>query len=105
MVQLRIDVAVEREAGAVGFLYAEDVPKLIDRDVIAVEDETGRILGVKEAVASLAKRRPELLNARRGAGTPPRDNFRGPSRPPAPDPERPASLRSDMARTGNYSRM
>jgi hypothetical protein len=67
---LRIAHQVEREAQKAGFLYPEDVPKLVDASRIEVEPETGRILGVKEAVERLAKDRPGLLAAPRGGGSP-----------------------------------
>jgi hypothetical protein len=71
----RINSAVERAAMEAGFEYPQDVPKLIDRDRIVVDDETGQIeiKTVRDAVERLAKDRPGLVNARRGGGTPVRE--------------------------------
>jgi hypothetical protein len=65
----RVDRAVERHAIEAGFLYPSDVPKLIDRDRITIDDD-GRPAGIKEAVDRLAKDRPGLLGASRGGGSP-----------------------------------
>lgn len=66
----RVDRAVEREAAEVEFLYPGDAPKLIDRDRVEIDPDTGKITGVKEAVAALIKQRPALVHARAGGGSP-----------------------------------
>lgn len=103
----RIDRAVERAAMELGFEYPQDVPKLIDRSRIDVDEETGKILGVKEAVDKLLKERPALLSVRRGGGTPQRDAA-GARRPTYPDgshvtPEDRA--RQQLLASGRYHRM
>lgn len=77
----RVNSAVERAAQSHGFEYPEDVPKLIDRDRIEVDEESGRIdlKTVNDAVERLARARPGLINARRGGGTPPRETQRRPA--------------------------
>lgn len=77
LLAVRVDHAIEREAAAI-FEYPEDIPKLIDRDRIEVDEATGKFVGVKEAVKRLADQRPGLLRQRAGGGTPPRE---GPRRP------------------------
>lgn len=67
---LRIDHAVQAEAAEAGFLYPGDVPRLIDRDRVEIDPDTGKITGAKDAVARLAKDRPGLLRAQSGAGSP-----------------------------------
>lgn len=103
--QSQIDIAVERQARDAGFLYPDLVPRLIDRHRIEVEEETGEILGVKDAVAKLAKEKPDLLNARRGGGTPPRDNdYRRNGAPPRPGgDDRPRTALEELAARGGYS--
>jgi hypothetical protein len=83
LAELRVDHAIEREAAAL-FEYPEDVPKLVDRERIEVDPDTGRIAGVKDAVKKLAEQRPGLLRQRAGGGTPPRDSaFRRNANPSA----------------------
>jgi hypothetical protein len=70
-VRLRIDHAVERYALDRGFRYPSNVPKLIDRDRVSVDPDTGKISGVKEAVDKLANDQPDSLVAAPRGGTPP----------------------------------
>jgi hypothetical protein len=105
-VQAQVDIAVERAARDAGFTYPDLVPRLIDRKRVEVDDETSEILGVKEAVTKLAKDKPELLSARRGGGTPPRDgDYRRagqPQRPAGGDDYRPTPL-DHLRAGGDYS--
>lgn len=77
LVAERIDRAVEREAADADFLYPGDAPKLIDRDRVEIDPETGKISGVKEAVAALMKQRPGLVKAKSGGGSPQAIRARG----------------------------
>jgi hypothetical protein len=82
----RMDREVERCAQKLNFKYPHIVPSLVDRRSITVDEDTGRLLGVKEAVDRIAKEMPDLLNAGRAGGTPARDGD-GPRRPlPPPSP-------------------
>jgi hypothetical protein len=101
----QVDIAIERAAHGT-FEYPDTVPRLIDRRKITIDEETGEILGVKEAVAKLAKDKPGLTFAKRGGGTPPRDgDYRRagqPQRPPAGDDYRPTPL-DHLRAGGDYS--
>lgn len=72
---------IEREATRVGFIYPEDVPDMLrkrgrfDDFVNAETDEIDR-KRIKESVERLAKDREGLLTARRGGGTPTREQSR-----------------------------
>lgn len=104
----RIDRAVERAAFDLGFEYPQDVPKLIDRERIEVDQETGKILGVKEAVDRLVKDRPALLSVRRGGGTPQRDGagLRRPNYTPGDHTATPEDrARQQLLQSGRYQRM
>jgi vacuolar-type H+-ATPase subunit I/STV1 len=70
LADLRIDHAVQAEAADAGFLYPGDVPRLIDRARVEIDEDSGKVAGAKDAVARLAKDRPGLLRAQAGAGSP-----------------------------------
>lgn len=74
-----IDREIERNALKAGFEYPDFAPNLVDRRNISIDEDTGRVVGAKEAVDRLAKERPALLTAKRGGGTPTRDQT--PTRP------------------------
>lgn len=106
--RLRIDHAVYIEAADKGFEYPQDVAKLIDRDRIDVDAETGRIdpKSVKETVERLAKDRPGLLKARSGGGTPPRDvTRRTGGEPPARDNRNINPYEQELLEMGGGGRM
>jgi chromosome segregation ATPase len=65
LADLRIDHAVQAEAADAGFLYPGDVPRLIDRARVEIDEDSGKVAGAKDAVARLAKDRPQA-----GAGSP-----------------------------------
>jgi hypothetical protein len=46
---------------------------MIDRDMVEIDPDTGKVKGAKEAVEKLFKERPGLGGAKRGGGTPLRD--------------------------------
>ena len=90
-----IDREIERNALKAGFEYPDFAPNLVDRRNISIDEDTGRVVGAKEAVERLAKDRPALLTTKRGGGTPtrdqttPRSGTAQPATPQNPSPRRP----------------
>lgn len=69
--RLRVDGLIERAAIAAGFENPELAPRLIDRERITSDPDSGKIEGVKEAVDRLAKEYPGLVRSvKSGLGHP-----------------------------------
>jgi hypothetical protein len=78
LAEKEVEFAVTQEAYQQGWPNPELAWRLIDRDRIATDPDTGKMIGVKEAVEKVAKQYPYLPGgATRGGGTPPRGNGRG----------------------------
>jgi hypothetical protein len=70
--EMKIRHAIE-DAAREHFEYPDLVPGMIDRDMVEIDPDTGKVKGAKEAVEKLFKERPGLGGAKRGGGTPLRD--------------------------------
>jgi hypothetical protein len=86
------------------FADPELAPKLVDRDQIEYDPETGKFSRVKEAVERVLRDHPGLATAQRGGGSPAAMRTK---RPGTGDgaAEGVPSLREEFARLGNYERM
>lgn len=60
--QIKLDNAIERLANKSGVIDGEAVLKLIDRSKISVDETTGEITGVQEALKQLLTDKPYLAN-------------------------------------------
>ncbi|HMF59211.1 MAG TPA: hypothetical protein VK595_02495, partial [Vicinamibacterales bacterium] len=102
LVREQIDAAVEREAVKLGFEYPDITPQLIDRTRVEKDEESGKIVGVKEALERLAKERPNLVAASPRGGTPPREGPRrtGDREPRGKGESNP--FEDELRRTGKY---
>lgn len=99
----RIDREIER--AAIGqFEYPQAAARLVDRDRISVDPETGKIAGVKDALDRVLKDYPGMATARRGGGSPAAMRTRRPGAGDgAADPV--LSLREHVLRTSNVEPM
>jgi chromosome segregation ATPase len=102
LVRQRIDLEVERLAARMGFLYPDIAAQLIERGRVEIDEDSGKVVGVKEALERLVKERPGLVEASPRGGTPPRE---GPRRTAATGAreERGNPFEDDLRGSGKYS--
>lgn len=70
--RFKLDLEIERMALTAGFQYPEAVPRLIDRDLIDFDEDSGKAINLKDVLKRLAEKFPGLLTASPRGGTPPR---------------------------------
>jgi hypothetical protein len=107
LLERRIDTEIERYARP-HFTNPELASRLVERDRITFDPDTGKIGGIKDAVEAVLKKYPEIGSAQRGGGSPAAMRTRQPGgghTPAASEADRMASIREEWARTGNYDQM
>lgn len=97
----KINNEIERQATKMGFVYPDTVHGMIEPGRVEKDPETGKIIGVKEALERLAKERPKLIEAAPRGGSPPREGPR--TRFNDRDRERGPSIEEELRMNRNYS--